>query len=314
MTNKVWTTEEMNEISALRKAGNSWQYIADKMYYTYEDGYLVSLQELDAQFNLWLKQEKAFEKANKLFDMKSEMRMNDRPKRKMGRLSILEKTEIIQYTEIHKMSIEDIAKKMNRTTEAIKNYLKKYRASKRQMAELEKAKDVPEIAKVINPVMNTENILLDPDYTEPITKKEYYTDSNGNPYSKTKVIHKLSSENKKLKGENEELTSTFLNKIFAAGNSDDSTISSADLIKNQCDIISQMLVAKNEQYGDSVFKPMRIFSKVDATQQLRVRIDDKISRLIRGNDSIESDEDIIDDLIGYLILLKIQMRNTHSHD
>jgi len=240
MTNKVWTIEEMNEINALRKAGNSWQYIADKMYYTYEEGYLVSAHELDAQHKLWLEQEKEFEKANKLYDAKSEIRKSNPPRRKMGRLSILEKTEIIQYTEIHKMSIEDIAKKMNRNTTAIKNYLEKYNVSKRN--------NQPE-----------ENIIED-------------------------------------------------------DNSDDSAMSSADLIKNQCDLISQMLVAKNEQYGDSVFKPMRIFSKVDATQQLRVRIDDKISRLIRGNDSIESDEDIIDDLIGYLILLKIQMRNTHSQD
>tara|TARA_R100000084_G_scaffold97394_1_gene51322 strand:+ start:545 stop:1444 length:900 start_codon:yes stop_codon:yes gene_type:complete len=299
MTNKVWTTEEMNEINDLRKAGNSWQYIADKMYYTYEDGYLVSAHELDAQHKLWLEQEKAFEKANKLYDVKSELRLNNPPRRKMGRLSILEKTEIIQYTEIHKMGIEDIAKKMNRTTEAIKNYLKKYNKSKRQMAELEKAKDVSEIAEVINPIMNTENILLDPEYTAPITEEEI----------KTKVIKNLSLQNKMFQDKYKEMM-----EANAMNNSEDSTISSADLIKNQCDIISQMLVAKNEQYGDSVFKPMRIFSKVDATQQLRVRIDDKISRLIRGNDSIESDEDIIDDLIGYLILLKIQMRNTHSHD
>lgn len=268
----------MNEINALRKAGNSWQYIADKMYYTYEDGYLVSAHELDAQHKLWLEQEKEFEKANKLYDAKSEIRRNNPPRRKMGRLSLLERTEIIQYTEIHKMSIEDIAKKMNRTTTAIKNYLEKYNASKK-----------------------------------PIIKEEYYTDSNGNPYSIIKEEYNQ-PEGNIVEDENEELTSTFLNKIFAASNSNDSTISSADLIKNQCDLISQMLVAKNEQYGDSVFKPMRIFSKVDATQQLRVRIDDKISRLIRGNDSIESDEDIIDDLIGYLILLKIQMRKTHSQD
>tara|TARA_Y100000592_G_scaffold95846_1_gene163190 strand:+ start:4467 stop:5348 length:882 start_codon:yes stop_codon:yes gene_type:complete len=293
MTKKVWTIEEMNEINALRKAGNSWQYIADKMYYTYEDGYLVSAHELDAQHKLWLEQEKEFEKANKLYDAKSEIRRNNPPRRKMGRLTILEKTEIIQYTEIHKMSIEDIAKKMNRTTTAIKNYLEKYNTSKRARDELVKVKELRE--SFMNENMAEVGEVI-------------------NPYSKTKVIRKLSSENKKLKGENEELTSTFLNKIYDAGNSNDSTISSADLIKNQCDLISQMLVAKNEQYGDSVFKPMRIFSKVDATQQLRVRIDDKISRLIRGNDSIESDEDIIDDLIGYLILLKIQMRNTHSHD
>lgn len=332
MTNKVWTIEEMNEINALRKAGNSWQYIADKMYYTYEDGYLVSAHELDAQYKLWLEQEKEFEKANKLYDAKSEIRRNNPPRRKMGRLSILEKTEIIQYTEVHKMSVEDIAKKMNRTTEAIKNYLKKYNKSKRQRAKLEKAENMAEVEEVSNFIINPKNMLLDPEYTDPLVEEEI----------KTKVIRNLSARNKMWQDkykemmeanymnnsneENEnifsptqlkdvnEVTSPFLNKITAASNSNDSTISSADLIKNQCDLISQMLVAKNEQYGDSVFKPMRIFSKVDATQQLRVRIDDKISRLIRGNDSIESDEDIIDDLIGYLILLKIQMRNTHSQD
>ena len=43
-------------------------------------------------------------------------------------------------------------------------------------------------------------------------------------------------------------------------------------------------------------------------ESLRVRIDDKLSRLMRGNDSIERDEDIVKDLIGYLILLLIMMR------
>ena len=190
MTKKIWTVKEMNEINALRKAGNSWQYIADKMYYTYEDGYLVSLQELDAQYKLWLEQEKAFEKANKLYDAKSELRLNNPPRRKMGRLSILEKTKIIQYTEIHNMSIEDIAKKMNRTTEAIKNYLKKYSESKSARAELVKVKELREsfinenmgeIAEVSKPIMNTENMLLDPEYTAPITEEEI----------KTKVIKNL---------------------------------------------------------------------------------------------------------------------------
>ncbi len=71
--------------------------------------------------------------------------------------------------------------------------------------------------------------------------------------------------------------------------------------------VGELLVNKNEQYGDSVNNPVRLFSKLDSEAGVRVRIDDKLSRLARGNDSIESDMDIVDDLIGYLIMLKMIM-------
>jgi len=77
-------------------------------------------------------------------------------------------------------------------------------------------------------------------------------------------------------------------------------------IRLKCDEIKKMLQTKNTQYGDSALNPIRVFSKADATEQLKVRIDDKLSRLVRGNDSIESDEDVVRDLIGYLVLLLIQ--------
>mgnify|MGYP003145581039 FL=1 len=69
--------------------------------------------------------------------------------------------------------------------------------------------------------------------------------------------------------------------------------------------IKMMLLAKNEQYGDSALSPNRIFSKASTNEQIKVRIDDKLNRLMLGNDSIESDEDVIRDLIGYLILLLV---------
>ena len=78
-------------------------------------------------------------------------------------------------------------------------------------------------------------------------------------------------------------------------------------ISVMCDKIKTMLLAKNKQYGDSVMSPIRVFSKADKTEQLKVRIDDKINRLLQGDESIESDVDVIDDLIGYLILLRITM-------
>jgi hypothetical protein len=69
--------------------------------------------------------------------------------------------------------------------------------------------------------------------------------------------------------------------------------------------IKKLLLAKNEQYGDSALSPSRIFSKASADEQIKVRIDDKLNRLMLGNDSMESDEDVIKDLIGYLVLLLV---------
>ena len=43
--------------------------------------------------------------------------------------------------------------------------------------------------------------------------------------------------------------------------------------------------------------------------EIKVRIDDKLNRLMLGNDSMESDEDVIKDLIGYLILLLVSQKD-----
>tara|TARA_R110000744_G_scaffold34094_1_gene79668 strand:+ start:1390 stop:1662 length:273 start_codon:yes stop_codon:yes gene_type:complete len=73
--------------------------------------------------------------------------------------------------------------------------------------------------------------------------------------------------------------------------------------------MTDFLISKNEQYGDSVMSPIRIFSDADTEAGLRIRIDDKLNRLMQGNDSMEKDEDVVKDLIGYLTLLLISMRN-----
>ena len=67
--------------------------------------------------------------------------------------------------------------------------------------------------------------------------------------------------------------------------------------------IGDTIIAKNEQYGNSALEPVRIFSKASAVEQIKVRMDDKISRLVRGNG--EGDEDAQADLLGYIVLLKI---------
>ena len=86
----------------------------------------------------------------------------------------------------------------------------------------------------------------------------------------------------------------------------------ADKVNKILDDISFMLIEKNKSYGDSALNPVRIFSKVDSTEQLKIRIDDKLSRLQRGTEY--QNEDTINDLIGYLILLKIAEENNGKTD
>lgn len=74
-------------------------------------------------------------------------------------------------------------------------------------------------------------------------------------------------------------------------------------IFDTCHEIAQMLIEKNVSYGDSALSPARIFAQSDNIEQIKIRIDDKINR-IKNNQGFAGDNDI-DDLIGYLILLKI---------
>ena len=67
------------------------------------------------------------------------------------------------------------------------------------------------------------------------------------------------------------------------------------------DETKELLMAKNRKYGNSATNPIRAFSKADALEQIRVRMDDKISRLVRSKNP-EDDEDVPADLHGYLTI------------
>ena len=67
-------------------------------------------------------------------------------------------------------------------------------------------------------------------------------------------------------------------------------------VKEITDNIRDLLIEKNKSYGDAALNPIRIFSKQDSEEQLKVRIDDKLSRLSRGSEY--ANEDTITDLIG----------------
>lgn len=87
---------------------------------------------------------------------------------------------------------------------------------------------------------------------------------------------------------------------------EDRKIDYIKLIEQECDNLKSLLVEKNKSYGGSAFEPVRIFSKAGPEEQLLVRIDDKIGRLLDGNEY--KTEDSLVDLIGYLILLNIQRK------
>ena len=85
-------------------------------------------------------------------------------------------------------------------------------------------------------------------------------------------------------------------------------------ISGVCDDIKELLIHKNRKYGNSALKPCRVFSKASAVEQLLVRIDDKLNRIMQGAGLLANDEDVINDLIGYLVLLKIGMNDEKNKE
>jgi hypothetical protein len=77
--------------------------------------------------------------------------------------------------------------------------------------------------------------------------------------------------------------------------------------------IKELLLEKNEKYGNSALEPLGVFSQLSAKEGLLVRIDDKLKRIKNG--SLEKDdEDVINDLIGYLVLLKIYTNSEKTNE
>ena len=75
-------------------------------------------------------------------------------------------------------------------------------------------------------------------------------------------------------------------------------------IRSEMQRVTELLIKKNNSYGNSATEPANIFSKGNAVESICARIDDKIMRI--ANKAInENTFDTIDDLIGYLVLLRI---------
>ncbi len=70
--------------------------------------------------------------------------------------------------------------------------------------------------------------------------------------------------------------------------------------------IVNLLKEKNAAYGNTALNPANIFSKLDSTEAICARLDDKLSR-IKNRGINDKTEDTVDDIIGYLLLLKMSM-------
>jgi hypothetical protein len=78
-----------------------------------------------------------------------------------------------------------------------------------------------------------------------------------------------------------------------------------ELIDRECENIKALLIAKNKAYGNSFADPINIFSQATPEDQINVRIDDKLNRIKKGQETDLVPEDTIIDLIGYLILKRV---------
>ena len=85
-----------------------------------------------------------------------------------------------------------------------------------------------------------------------------------------------------------------------------------DRVRKICTDISDLLIEKNKSYGNSALDPIHCFYKGTSTDAIKVRIDDKLSRIMRGSEY--GSEDTIKDLLGYLVLLKISLEKDKEQE
>ena len=70
--------------------------------------------------------------------------------------------------------------------------------------------------------------------------------------------------------------------------------------------MKDLLLYKNQKYGDSAINPKKIFYKGDSTNSILIRLDDKIGRVISNTEEKPRVNDVCD-IIGYCTLLLISM-------
>lgn len=75
--------------------------------------------------------------------------------------------------------------------------------------------------------------------------------------------------------------------------------------------MTDLLLYKNQKYGDSAINPKKIFYKGDSTNSILIRLDDKIGRIMSNTEEKPRINDVAD-IIGYCTLLLISMGVTRE--
>ena len=88
-------------------------------------------------------------------------------------------------------------------------------------------------------------------------------------------------------------------------------MSTKNQIKQKCKELEDLLLMKNEKYGNSALEPLNVFSPANAVAGIKIRIDDKLKR-IKNAGLVDATEDTLQDLAGYLILLMIARDNASN--
>jgi hypothetical protein len=78
-----------------------------------------------------------------------------------------------------------------------------------------------------------------------------------------------------------------------------------------CDALKEFLLEKNRRYGDSALHPLKVFSKLDAENGIRIRLDDKLKR-IQNSEELRKNDCI--DIQGYLVLFCVDKGWTNFSD
>jgi len=74
-------------------------------------------------------------------------------------------------------------------------------------------------------------------------------------------------------------------------------------LRTICDGVKQVLLEKNRRYGNSATKPVNVFSGLEADEGIKIRLDDKLKRIITSTEKKQSpNKNDVFDLIGYLVL------------
>ena len=77
-----------------------------------------------------------------------------------------------------------------------------------------------------------------------------------------------------------------------------------DKIIEITEAMRDLLLYKNQKYGDSALSPKQIFYKGNAVNSILIRLDDKLGRIMANTESTPRINDVAD-IIGYCTLLLI---------